>query len=163
MNLKDKLNNGELMKGLLLAQLIILFHVLIIAVLGITVLLLGGLARNLVWVILGVVVITLIVTYIIYRRAKKQGSELLRDLNQSGVMHGRPLEISFMGGLMSFKVGTSNAHPALENSRSAPVPQLEDAGTIRKRELADLAQLLADDMISFEEYTSAKHKILSAN
>lgn len=163
MNLKDKLNNRELMKGLLLAQLIILFHVLIIAVLGITVLLLGGLARNLVWIILGVGVIILIVTYIIYRRAKTQGSDLLRDLDQSGTMRDRPLEINFMGGLMSFRVGVPNSPPALENRQTGPVPQLVDADTIRKRELADLAQLLAEDMISIEEYTSAKHKILSTN
>ena len=163
MNLKDKLYSGDIMKGLFLAQLIILFHVLIIAILGITVLLLGGLARNLIWIILGVVAVTLILTYVIYRRAKTQGSNMLRDLDQSGAVRGRPLEISFMGGLMSLKVGSPDAPPALEANRIGPIPRLEDAESIRKRELADLAQLLADDMISIEDYTSAKQKILSAN
>ncbi len=163
MNLKDKLYSGDIMKGLFLAQLIILFHVLIIAILGITVLLLGGLARNLIWIILGVVAVTLILTYVIYRRAKTQGSNMLRDLDQSGAVRGRPLEISFMGGLMSLKVGSPDAPPSLEANRIGPIPRLEDAESIRKRELADLAQLLADDMISIEDYTSAKQKILSAN
>ena len=163
MDIKDKLNSGELMKGLFLAQLIILFHVLIIAVLGITVLLLGGLARNLIWIVLGVIAITLILTFIFYRRAKKHSSDLLHDLDKSGMMRGRPLEISFMGGLMSFRVGSPGSPPALEAGRTPTIPQLEDADAIRKRELADLAQLLADDLISIEEYTSAKQKILSAN
>ena len=163
MSIKEKMQRGELMKGLFLAQLIILFHVLIIAILGVTVLLLGGLARNLVWIILGVIAVTLILTYVIYRRTKTQGKDLLRDLDQAGMMHGRPLEISFMGGMMSFKVGTPNSPKALEANQSGSVPQLEDIETVRKRELADLAQLLADDMISIEEYTSAKQKILAAN
>ena len=161
MKLKDKLNSGEIMKGLFLAQLIILFHVLIIAILGITVLLLGGIARNLIWVILGFVAVTLILTYIIYRRAKTQGSDMLRDLNQSGAMRDRPLEISFMGGLMSLKVGAPDSSPSLEAHRNGSIPRLEDAESVRKRELADLAQMLADDLISSEEYTLAKHKIMS--
>lgn len=161
MKLMDKLNSGEIMKGLFLAQLIILFHVLIIAVLGITVLLLGGLARNLIWIILGSVAVTLILTYIVYRRVKYQGSDMLRDLNQSGAMRDRPLEISVMGGLMSLKIGSTDVRPSLESPVNGPIPQLEDPESIRKRELADLAQLLAEDLISTEEYTLAKHKILS--
>ena len=162
MTIKDKMQSGELMKGLFLAQLIILFHVFIIAILGITVLLLGGIARNLVWIILGVITATLILTYIIYRRTKSQGKDLLRDLDQTGMMRGRPLEISFMGGMMSFKVGRPDSPPALEAKSNRQIQQLEDLETIRKRELADLAQLLADDMISIEEYTSAKQKIMAA-
>jgi len=64
---------------------------------------------------------------------------------------------------MSLKVGSPDAPPSLEANRIGPIPRLEDAESIRKRELADLAQLLADDMISIEDYTSAKQKILSAN
>jgi hypothetical protein len=161
MKLMDKLNSGEILKGLFLAQLIILFHVLIIAVLGIMVLILGGLARNLIWIILGSVAVTLILTYIVYRRVKTQGSDMLRDLNRSGAMRDRPLEISVMGGLMSLKIGSSDSLTSLESNRNGPIPQLEDAESIRKRELTDLAQLLADDLISTEEYTLAKHKILS--
>ena len=157
----SKLQGSEIMKGLLLAQFIILFHVLIIAVLGITILVLGGIAQYLIWIILGVIVITLTLTFFIYRRVKIQGSNLLRNIDQSTAMRGRELEISFMGGLMSLKVGSSDALTALELKGAGKIPRLEDSETIRKRDLADLAQLLADDMISIEEYAKAKQKILS--
>jgi uncharacterized membrane protein len=158
---KSKLQGSEIMKGLLLAQFIILFHVIIIAVLGITVLLLGGFAQNLIWIILGVVIFTLTLTYIIYRRVKIQGRDLLRNLDQSAAMRGRALEISFMGGVMSLKVGSSDALPALEHNGARKIHRLEDSETIRNRDLADLAQLLADDLISIEDYARAKQKILS--
>ena len=64
---------------------------------------------------------------------------------------------------MSFKVGDSDNLPALEHKVSRSVAQLEDTETIRKRELAELAQLLADDLISTEEFTSARQKIMRSN
>jgi len=51
----------------------------------------------------------------------------------------------------------------LEHKVSRSVAQLEDTETIRKRELAELAQLLADDLISAEEFTSARQKIMKPN
>ncbi|MEN8691073.1 MAG: hypothetical protein AB1Z20_13290, partial [Desulfobacterales bacterium] len=93
---------------------------------------------------------------------RTSGRDLIKNLDVS-TLQGRPFEVRFLGGLMSFKVGDSDNLPALEHKVSRSVAQLEDTETIRKRELAELAQLLADDLISTEEFTSARQKIMRSN
>jgi hypothetical protein len=147
------------MKGLFLAHLIILLQLLVIAIIGMTVVFIGGLARYLLWVLLGGGALALVLAYVIYRRLRTSGRDLIKNLDVS-TLQGRPFEIRFLGGLMSFKVGDSDNLPALEHKVSRSVAQLEDTETIRKRELAELAQLLADDLISTEEFTNARQKIM---
>ncbi len=150
------------MKGLLLAHLIILLQIIVVAIIGMTVVFIGGLARYLLWVLLGGGALLLILAYVLYRRFKMSGRDLIKNLDVS-TLQGRPFEIRFLGGLMSLKVGESNDLPALEHKVSRSVAQLEDTETIRKRKLAELAQLLADDLISTEEFTSARQKIMRSH
>jgi hypothetical protein len=159
MNFIDKIKQSETMKGLFLAHLIILLQLLVIAIIGMTVVFIGGLARYLLWVLLGGGALALVLAYVIYRRLRTSGRDLIKNLDVS-TLQGRPFEIRFLGGLMSFKVGDSDNLPALEHKVSRSVAQLEDTETIRKRELAELAQLLADDLISTEEFTNARQKIM---
>ena len=150
------------MKGLFLAHLIILLQLLVIAIIGMTVVFIGGLARYLLWVLLGGGALVLVLAYVLYRRFRTSGRDLIKNLDVS-TLQGRPFEVRFLGGLMSFKVGDSVNLPALEHKLSRSIAQLEDTETIRKRELAELAQLLADDLISIEEFTSARQKIMRSN
>jgi hypothetical protein len=162
MNFIDKIKQSETVKGLFLAHLIIVLQILVVAIIGMTVVFIGGLARYLLWVLLGGGALFLVLAYVIYRRFRTSGRDLIKDLDVS-TLQGRPFEIRFLGGLMSFKVGESDSLPALEHKVSRSVAQLEDTETIRKRELAELAQLLADDLISPEEFTSARQKIMRSN
>jgi len=150
------------MKGLLLAHLIIVLQILVVAIIGMTVIFIGGLARYLLWVLLGGGALLLVLAYVIYRRFRTSGRDLIKNLDVSS-LQGRPFEIRFLGGLMSFKVGESDNLPALEHKVNRSIAQLEDTETIRKRELAELAQLLADDLISPEEFTSARQKIMRSD
>ena len=150
------------MKGLLLAHLIIVLQILVVAIIGMTVIFIGGLARYLLWVLLGGGALFLVLAYVIYRRFRTSGRDLIKNLDVSS-LQGRPFEIRFLGGLMSFKVGDPESLPALEHKVNRSVAQLEDKETIRKRELAELAQLLADDLITTEEFTSARQKIMRSN
>lgn len=160
MNLKDKLKGGDIMKGVFLAHFIVLLHVLLIAVAGVAVLLLGGLARNLIWVLLGGIVLMLVLFLFLYRRVKSHGGDLLRSLERSGALHGRPIEVRFLGGMMSFRVGSSDSAAVLGSDTKKPMAQIEDAQAVRKRELAELAQLLADNLISADEFARARRKII---
>jgi hypothetical protein len=162
MNLIDKIKHSETMKGLFLAHLIIVLQILLVAIIGMTVVFIGGLARYLLWVLLGGGASILILAYVLYRRARTSGRDLIKNLDVS-TLQGRPFEIRFLGGLMSFKVGDSDNLPALQHKVSRSVAQLEDTATVRKRELAELAQLLADDLISAEEFTSARQKIMRSH
>jgi len=150
------------MKGLFLAHLIIVLQILVVAIIWMTVVFIGGLARYLLWVLLGGGASILILAYVLYRRARTSGRDLIKNLDVS-TLQGRPFEVRFLGGLMSFKVGDSDNLPALQHKVSRSVAQLEDTQTVRKRELAELAQLLADDLISAEEFTSARQKIMKPN
>ena len=162
MNLIDKIKHSDTMKGLFLAHLIIVLQILVVAIIWMTVVFIGGLARYLLWVLLGGGASILILAYVLYRRARTSGRDLIKNLDVS-TLQGRPFEIRFLGGLMSFKVGDSDNLPALQHKVSRSVAQLEDTQTVRKRELAELAQLLADDLISAEEFTSARQKIMKPN
>ncbi|MFZ0131404.1 MAG: hypothetical protein WAK95_02600 [Desulfobacterales bacterium] len=162
MKLIDKIKSSETIKGLLLAHLIILLQLLVVAAIGVTVVLIGGVARYLLWVLLGGAAALLVLAFVLYRRARSGGRELINSLDMSA-LKGRPFEISFLGGMMSFKVGDVDAPAALEHHVGRPIAQLEDMEAIRKRELAELAHLLADDLISAEEFTSARQKIMQAN
>ncbi len=158
----DKIKNSETIKGLFLAHLIILLQLLVVAAIGLTVVLIGGVARYLLWVLLGGGAFLLLLAYVLYRRARSGGRELINSLDMTA-LKGRPFEISFLGGMMSFKVGDPTAPAALEHRIGRPMAQLEDMETIRKRELAELAHLLADDLISAEEFINARQKIMQAN
>ena len=162
MSFIDKIKQSETIKGLFLAHLIILLQIFVVAIIGMTVIFIGGLARYLLWVLLGGGALILVLAYVIYRRFRTSGRDLIKNLDVS-TLQGRPFEVRFLGGLMSFKVGDSDNLPALEHKVSRSVAQLEDTETIRKRELAELAQLLADDLISTEEFTSARQKIMRSN
>jgi len=162
MNFIDKIKQSETLKGLFLAHLIILLQLLVIAIIGMTVVFIGGLARYLLWVLLGGGALVLVLAYVLYRRFRTSGRDLIKNLDVS-TLQGRPFEVRFLGGLMSLKVGDSDNLPALEHKVSRSIAQLEDTETIRKRELAELAQLLADDLISTEEFTSARQKIMRSN
>lgn len=159
MNFIDKIKRSETIKGLFLAHLIILLQILVVAIIGMTVVFIGGLARYLLWVLLGGGVLFLILAYVFYRRFKTSGRDLIKNLDASA-LQGRPFEIRFLGGVMSVKVGDADNTRALDHKVSRTLVQLEDMETIRKRELAELAQLLADDLISTEEFTSARQKIM---
>ena len=162
MSFIDKIKQSETIKGLFLAHLIILLQIFVVAIIGMTVIFIGGLARYLLWVLLGGGALILVLAYVIYRRFRTSGRDLIKNLDVS-TLQGRPFEVRFLGGLMSFKVGDSDNLPALEHKVSRSLAQLEDTETIRKRELAELAQLLADDLISTEEFTSARQKIMRSN
>jgi hypothetical protein len=162
MGLIGKIKNSDTVKGVLLAHIIILLQILLVAVIVMVVVFIGGLARYLLWVLIGGATVALITAYVVYRRAKKNGREILDSLDGSA-LKGRPFEISFLGGLMSFKVGDADSIPALEHGAKRPLAQLEDMEAIRKRELAELARLLADDLISTDEFASARDKIMQGS
>ncbi|MGB5406999.1 MAG: hypothetical protein WBN43_09450, partial [Thiogranum sp.] len=65
MNFIDKIKQSETMKGLFLAHLIILLQLLVIAIIGMTVVFIGGLARYLLWVLLGGGALVLVLAYVI--------------------------------------------------------------------------------------------------
>jgi hypothetical protein len=68
--------------------------------------------------------------------------------------------VSLLGGLASFRVGSSTRNPELGAEGYQSVHQIEDSETIRFREITELAKLLENNLITREEYDKAKKQIL---
>ena len=152
---------GEgLFKSVMAAYLVLVLHVLLIVALGLVVIFFSGIAQYMLWIFLAGTAAILGSFFWFYRRMKAQGRKL-REMMQSPMFDGRPVEISFLGGLASLRMGGS-AHrpPELGSDVRNPSYQLEDPEAVRLREIKELASLLRDDLITRDEYEKAKQHIL---
>ena len=156
-----KSDSAEIFKGVLLIHLILIFHLVFIALLGLTVIFLGGISRYIVWILLGGILLALLSGYIFYRYLKSKGKKALHDLENSSIVKNRSVEIRFLGGMASLKLGNPSDAAALEGDSVNQRLQLEDPRTIHIRDLGDLARMYEKNLISHEEFTQAKKKILN--
>jgi len=148
-----------LFKSVMAAYLVLILHVLLIVGLGLVVIFFSGIVQYMIWIfILGAAVI-LGSFYYFYRRMKAEG-RTLREMMNSPMFNGRPVEISFLGGMASLKMGgTGQGAQELGTDTRNPSYQLEDPEAVRLREIKELASLLKDDLITREEYEKAKQHI----
>ena len=158
---RDKTGGGfELTKGVFMAYLILLLHVLLIAGLGLMVLFLRGFVTYMLWIFLGGSAALILSAYVFFRRLRAQGKRL-GDVLNSANFRGRPVEISFLGGLASLRVGQPGGRmEELDNAVAIPPLQLEDEDSARTRELTELAKLYKNDLITLDEYNLAKRQLL---
>jgi hypothetical protein len=148
-----------LFKGIMLAYLVLILHVLLIAGMGLLVIFFQGVVVYMPYIFIGGVTIILGSGYYFYRRLKASGKSLNEALN-SPLLQGKSFEIRLLGGMASFKVdvdGASHSPTALPSAQ--PPLRLEDPTTSRLRELTELARLLENDLISPDEYNRLKRRI----
>jgi hypothetical protein len=158
----DQKWSKEIFRGILMAHVILGLQVLLVALLGLTVVFLGGAVRYMLWIFLGGAFLLILSAYILYRRAKARGKSALQDLAQSEIFSQGNVEVRFLGGLASLKINRRPEKDALPDSPAGQNLQLEDPETIRVRELTQLAQMLEKDLITADEYNRAKKHILKS-
>ena len=142
----------------MLAYVVLVLHVLLMLCLGLLVIFFRGVIQYVLWIfIFGTLAIVASGVYF-YRRMKAQGKTLKQTLS-SPMFAGRPVEVSFLGGMASLRVGTPAHTNRLETGVVDPTHQLEDPESIRIRDLSQLARLLADDLITRDEYDQAKKNL----
>ena len=157
---KPKKESDGLLKSVLMAYLVLALHVLVIAMICILVIFFRGIVNYMLWIFLAITLLILGSGYYFYRRMRAEGKNL-REMMRSPLFAGRSVEVSFMGGFASIKLNQQGDRmaPAIE---APPVtPQLEDPETQRIRQLTELARLLEKDLISREEYDTAKQQLLN--
>jgi hypothetical protein len=154
---KPKKEKDDLLKHVLAVYLILLLHVLLIAGLGVLVLFFRGVVQYMIWIFMGGLAAILASAYLFYRRMKKEGKNL-REMINTPVFQGRPVEVSLLGGIASIKVGTQGARPAISDNREIPL-QLEDMKSQQVKELSELARLFENDLITRDEYNIAKNRL----
>jgi hypothetical protein len=147
-----------LFSGVVAAYVILVLHVVLIAGLGLLVLFFRGFVTYMLWIFLGGTALLLVSAYLIFRKIKTEGMHL-RDVMNSPSFRGKAMEVSLLGGLASFRMGQTDAFPMLEDRALPPSMQLEDPETVRIRELAELARLLENDLITREEFNEAKQRL----
>ncbi|MBC8432499.1 MAG: hypothetical protein H8D96_11330 [Desulfobacterales bacterium] len=147
-------------KSVLMAYFILVLHVLLIAGLVMLVIFFRGIINYMLWIFIGGAAIILASGYHFYKRLQKDG-KTLGEMMSSSRLGSSPIEISFLGGIASFKIGRPGSTPALSSEAARqPLQQLEDPATVRVRELTELVRMLEDNLITLDEYNKVKQQIL---
>jgi len=160
MSTKADKSGAGLLKGVLLAHLIIGLHVGVVALIGLLVIFFDGLAHYRGWILLGGLTAAGLFGVFLYRKVKSGGRDIYRDMRNAPVMPGGTLEVSLLGGLASVKFSKPADAQALPHAAALPA-LLEDSATLRIRELGNLAQMYEKNLITREEFEQAKTAMFS--
>ena len=148
------------LKPVFAAYLVLLLHLLMIVGMGLVVIFFSGIVAYLSWIFLGGILAIGASGYFFFRRMRSEGRHL-RDMMNASPFAGQSLEIEFLGGLASVKIGQTADAGRVARPLSAPaVYQLEAPAAVRVRELGELARLLEDGLISREEFARLKAEII---
>ena len=158
-----KKESGALVRGILLAHLILFLHLLFIVGLGIVIIFFRGVSQYTLWIFLGVSAVIIASGYFCYRFIKTSGKQTLKDIAETAIFKDRNVEVRFLGGIASLKLDQPKSSAAIENTTAEtfdPRHQLEDPDAVRIRELDRLARMLEKDLITRDEFVLAKQKLL---
>jgi len=147
-----------MLKSVMMAYVVLVLHVLLIAGLGLLVLFFRGITQYMLWIFLAGAGGIAVSGYLFYRRMKAE-RRTLQEMLQSPTFGGRAVEISFLGGLASFRLGPRSTPRELPGRTDEP-PMLEDQEALRNKELETLLRLLDKNLISLEDYQKAKQDLL---
>ena len=160
MRIQSNLKGGEIFKGIVLAHVILVLHLIIIAALGVIVLILGGLGRNLLWFFIGGAAVVILSAVFVYRRMKKSGKHAMVEMEQMALLRDRDVEIRFLGGLVSFSLKQTRAAGEISAGSAENRLQIEDPTARQARDLTELANLLEKNILTPDEYRKAKQRLI---
>jgi hypothetical protein len=121
-----------------------------------------GIINYMIWIFLGGLIAIIVSGYHFYKRMKTEG-KTLREILNTYRHSGRSVEVSFLGGLASLKIGGEHHNPpALNSNPSDHIKQLEDPESIRYKEFSELVRLLEKNLITLEEYNKFKDEIFKS-
>jgi len=159
---KTKHINESHFKSVLMAYGVLVLHLVLIAGLGLLVLFFRGVLEYMVWIFLGGTAAIIASAWHFYRRMKQEG-KTLREMLGSPIFRNRPVEIGFLGGIATLKIGNSPVSAAsnyLPDACISPHHQIEDSIAVRVRELTELVRMLENDLITREEFNLVKQQLL---
>lgn len=161
MNFKNKDKDG-LFKSIFTAYFILLLHVLLLAGTGVTVILFRGVYHYLPWIMGGIAVLVLILALTFYRRMSKSTSDI-KDILAMPEFRDRTVEVKFLGGLASFKIGAKenpqmriDHHPSSQTDRLL----LENDISRTEQKILKLNALFEKNLITKEEFDKAKQEFI---
>lgn len=143
----------------MLSYFVLVLHVVLIVGLGLLVIFFRGIIQYMLWIFLGGSAVIAGSGYVFYKRMKAEG-KTVRQMLKTPLLNGRPVEVSLLGGLASFRVGPPSQTRQIEAGGHHTIHQLEDPDAMRIREVNELAKLLDRDLITRDEFEKAKRQIL---
>lgn len=146
-------------RSVLLAFFVLVLHVILIMGLGFVMLLFGGVVTYLPWILATGGVLILGSGYLWWKHIKRRGKKL-RDILEDPVLQGRTVEVSFLGGFASLKLGQTQEPLAIGQSHLHTAKQLRGPNTDRSEQLANLGRLLKQDLITIDEFLEAKKELM---
>ena len=162
MALPKKEKENQHFKSVLMAYFILVLHVVLVAGLVLMVIFFRGLINYMIWIFLGGLIAIIASGYHFYKRMKMEG-KTLREILNTYRYSGRSVEVSFLGGLASLKIGGEHQNPPALNSHSSRrLKQLEDPESMRHKEFSELVRLLENNLITLEEYNKFKEQIFKS-
>jgi len=157
---KHRQKSTGLFKSVMTAHFILVLHMLLIVALGLLILFFRGIVVYMPWIFLLGAAGIAVSGYLFYRRMKRE-KKSLREMLASPPFRGRTVEISFLGGLASFRIGgPGRSVPGLDTTVSPETRQLEDPDGVRIRELNELVRMLENDLLTLEEFNRVKRRLL---
>jgi len=161
MNFWNKDKDG-LFKSIFTAYSILLAHVVLLAGIGVTVVLFKGVYHYLPWIMGGIGILVLSITWIFYRRMRKNSSDI-KDILLMPEFRDKTVEVKLLGGLASFKItAKTNQQNLIGHHRSNVSDRLliEDDINRTEQEIFKLTALFEKDLITREEFDKAKQNII---
>lgn len=162
-----KTDKEGVFKNIFIAYFILLFHVVLLAGIAIFVVLIKGFFEYLPWIMAGAGLLVALCVWLVIRQMRKNSAQI-QDILSNEQLRNRNVEISFMGGLASFKV-QSNAEDTRrlltypEPDNLSPETRLIETDTdtdTAERKMNQLNALYEKDLITKEEFDKARQSII---
>ncbi|MCP4114187.1 MAG: SHOCT domain-containing protein [Desulfobacteraceae bacterium] len=164
MKAKKKDKEG-IFKSLFAAYFVILLHVFLLAGTGITVVLFRGVYHYLPWIMGGLAVLILVLFWIFYMKMKKSSRDM-KEILSFPEFRGRTVEVKLLGGMATFTVKGGEGYDATPligqdgfHGNGGPLRLAAPEEGIEQR-LAELAKLYEEELITKDEFDTAKKRIL---
>ncbi|GBD97990.1 MAG TPA: SHOCT domain-containing protein [Nitrospirae bacterium] len=148
-----------LYKNISIAFLILIMHILLLGGIGVLILFFYGIINYTIWIILAGLCLAAGTAYWFYRRMKSDG-RALRNMAGGSLLKGKTVEVSFLGGVATFKISDSKAGRTINRDTSSRIKQLAASDYENIKTLTELSRMYEKKLITSDEYNKAKQEIL---
>lgn len=156
-------NNSGLPRGIYIASIILLLHVVLLTVIGSIIILFKGLYQYLPWIMGGLGILVTATVWIFYQRMKKNSSDI-KEILSMPQFQNREVEVKFLGGMASFKIAPETNHQTLiehHDLNNSNTPMIENGLNRKEEKIFMMKELFKkEDLMDKEEFEKAKQDIL---
>ena len=158
----EKKEKEGLFRSIFIAHIILLLHIVLLAIAGVTVVLFRGVYHYLPW-IMGAIGILVILTAIFFYRRMRTGASDIKSILSMPEFRDRSIQIKLMGGLASVKVDApkSGAFPIDHQLPGGPpMAQIEEKTQSIEAQIVALTDLYEKNLITKDAFLKAKQELI---